>query len=226
MKIICQSENVAQYIKSIILKYASYVDSRLELYDMGSCRPIITTQITITDDESYIMFGRGTSGCWSSTDDRATIKKRIDFEEIKSVIDFLLEDYRFINNIMFYNDTGYGSRVELIFSINWTNESIKQGAIREIKEETGCDVELNGILYIANRILEDDLFVMIIFSTKLINENIKNDKSEILDAQWFSYDEIMNQMDDKLRKLDYIKTAVSNHKNNIIGTIDLINTLE
>ena len=28
---------------------------------------------------------------------------------------------------MFYNDTGYGSRVELIFSINWTNESIKQG---------------------------------------------------------------------------------------------------
>lgn len=127
MKIICQSENVAQYIKSIILKYAPYVDSRLELYDMGSCQPIITTQITITDDESYIMFGRGTSGCWSSTDDRATIKKRIDFEEIKSVIDFLLEDYRFINNIMFYNDIGYGSRVELIFSINWTNESIKQG---------------------------------------------------------------------------------------------------
>lgn len=127
MKIICQSENVAQYIKSIILKYSPYVDSRLELYDMGSCQPIITTQITITDDESYIMFCRGTSDCWSSTDDRATIKKRIDFEEIKSVIDFLLEDYRFINNIMFYNDTGYGSRVELIFSINWTNESIKQG---------------------------------------------------------------------------------------------------
>ena len=126
-KIICQSENVAQYIKSIILKYAPYVDSRLELYDMGSCQPIITTQITITDDESYIMFGQGTSGCWSSTDDRATIKKRIDFEEIKSVIDFLLEDYRFINNIMFYKDTGYGSRVELVFSINWTNESIKQG---------------------------------------------------------------------------------------------------
>ena len=127
MKIVCQSENVAQYIKNIILKYAPYVDSRLELYDMGSCQPIITTQITITDDESYIMFCRGTSGGWSSTDDRATIKKRIDFEEIKSVIDFLLEDYRFINNIMFYNDTGYGSRVELIFSINWTNESIKQG---------------------------------------------------------------------------------------------------
>ena len=106
------------------------------------------------------------------------------------------------------------------------NESIKQGAIREVKEETGCDVELNGILYIANKILEDDLFVMIIFSTTLINENIQYDKSEILDAQWFSYDEIMNQMDDKLRNLNYIKTSISNHKNNLVGTIDLINTLD
>lgn len=106
------------------------------------------------------------------------------------------------------------------------NESIKQGAIREIKEETGCDVELNGILYIANRILDDDLFIMIIFSTKLVNENIKYDKSEILDVQWFSYDEIMNQMDDKLRQLDYIKTSVNNYRNNIIGTMDLINILK
>ena len=105
------------------------------------------------------------------------------------------------------------------------NESIKQGAIREIKEETGCDVELNGILYIANRIFEDDLFIMIIFSTKLLNENIKYDKSEILDVQWFSYEEIMNQMDNKLRGLDYIKTSVSNYKNNVVGNIDLLNVL-
>ena len=94
------------------------------------------------------------------------------------------------------------------------NESIGQGAIREIKEETGCDVELNGIVYIANKILGDDLFIMIIFNTKLVNENIKYDKSEILDVQWFSYDEIMNQMDDKLRQVDYIKTSVIIHDDN------------
>ena len=40
------------------------------------------------------------------------------------------------------------------------NESLEQGAIREIKEETGCDVKLDGVCYIANRILENDLFVM------------------------------------------------------------------
>lgn len=126
-EIICQSENAAQYIKSIILKYAPYVDSRHELFDIGSQQPIIRTNITITNDESYISFCRGTGGCWSSTDDKATIEKLIDFEEIKSVIDFLLKDYRFIRNIMFYDDRGYGSKIELSFEINWNNESIKQG---------------------------------------------------------------------------------------------------
>lgn len=126
-EIICQSENAAQYIKSIILKYAPYVDSRYEIYDMGSYQPIIITQITFTDDKSYISFCRGTGGCWSSTDDKATIEKPIDFEEIKSVIDFLLKDYRFIRNIMFCDDHGYGSGIELSFEINWTDESIKKG---------------------------------------------------------------------------------------------------
>ncbi len=106
------------------------------------------------------------------------------------------------------------------------NESIEQGAIREIKEETGCDVELNGILYIANRILEDDIFVMIIFSTKLVNENLAYDRKEILDVKWFSYNDIMNEMDEKLRGIDYIKTSISNHKNNLIGPIELINVLK
>ncbi len=126
-EIICQNENAAQYIKSIILKYAPYVDSRYELHAMGSYQPIIVTQITFTDDKSYISFCRGTGGCWSSTDDKATIEKPIDFEEIKSVIDFLLKDYRFIRNIMFCDDHGYGSRIELLFEINWTDESIKKG---------------------------------------------------------------------------------------------------
>lgn len=126
-EIICQNGNAAQYIKSIILKYAPYVDSRYELFDMGSQQPIIKTEITITDDESYITFMNGTSGHSSMTDDRATIEKPIDFEEIKSVIDFLLEDYRFIRNIMFHEDTGYGSSIELSLNINWTNESIKRG---------------------------------------------------------------------------------------------------
>ena len=105
------------------------------------------------------------------------------------------------------------------------NESLQQGAIREIKEETGCVVELNGVCYIANRILEDDLFVMIVFDAKLIKENIEYDKEEILDVKWFDYDEIVNNMDGQLRG-DYVKKAVYNQKNNLIATMDIIEAIK
>lgn len=104
------------------------------------------------------------------------------------------------------------------------NESLKEGAIREIKEETGCDVELDGVCYIANKVLEDDLFVMIVFNAKLIEENIKFDKEEILDVKWFGYDEIVNKMNNELRG-NYIKTAVMNQKNKLIAPIDIVNIL-
>ncbi len=105
------------------------------------------------------------------------------------------------------------------------NESLEQGAIREIKEETGCDVELNGICYIANRIMEDDLFVMIAFNCKLINEDIKFDKEEILAVKWFEYNEIVNNMEEQLRG-SYVKTAVMNNKQKLIAPIEIVNILK
>lgn len=104
------------------------------------------------------------------------------------------------------------------------NESLIQGAIRETKEETGCDVEIDGVCCIANRILEDDLFVMIVFNSKLINEDIQFDKKEILDVKWFDYDDIVNKMDDILRG-NYVKMAVMNHKNNLIAPMDIVGIL-
>lgn len=105
------------------------------------------------------------------------------------------------------------------------NESLEQGAIREMKEETGCDVKLDGVCYVANRILEDDLFVMIVFNAKLINENIEFDKEEILDVKWFDYDEIVNKMESMLRG-NYVRTAVINQNNNLVAPIDIVDILK
>lgn len=105
------------------------------------------------------------------------------------------------------------------------NETLEQGAIREIKEETGCDVELTGVLSVSNKALKDDIFITIVFATKLINENITFDKKEILDVQWFSYDEIINKMDDKLRATEFIKPPIINYNNNEIGSMDLIKSM-
>ena len=104
-------------------------------------------------------------------------------------------------------------------------EDKKTALIREIKEETGCDVKLDGVCYVANRILEDDLLVMIVFNAKLINENIEFDKEEILDVKWFDYDEIVNKMESMLRG-NYVRTAVINQNNNLVAPIDIVDILK
>lgn len=106
-----------------------------------------------------------------------------------------------------------------------SNESIMQGAIREIKEETGCDVELTGIANLANRIMEDDIFVCIVFTTKLLNENIKINPEEILDVKWWSIDDVLNNMDKDLRDLNFIKQPIRNIEENKIGIIDILSII-
>ena len=106
-----------------------------------------------------------------------------------------------------------------------SNESIMQGAIREIKEETGCDVELTGIVNLANRIMEDDIFVCIVFTTKLLKENIKINPEEILDVKWWSIDDVLNNMDKDLRDLNFIKQPIRNIEENKIGIIDILSII-
>ena len=105
------------------------------------------------------------------------------------------------------------------------NESIMQAAIREIKEETGCDVELTGIATLANRIVGNDIIIEIIFSTKIVNENIKFNPEEQLDVKWWNIEDILNNMDDKLKNINFIKQPIKNIKENKIGTLDIVNII-
>lgn len=105
------------------------------------------------------------------------------------------------------------------------NETLMQGAIREIKEETGYDVKLTGILNIANRVIKDDILVTIIFSTKIVRETSEYMTEEILDRKWYDYDDILNNMDEELRDLNFVKQPIANLKNNQMVPIDVINVL-
>ena len=105
------------------------------------------------------------------------------------------------------------------------NENIFEGAKREIKEESGFDVELTGIVQIANRVYTDNEFLAIIFSTNFISGEIKYNPDELLDVKWFTYDEIIN-MQDQLRSPDLITEAISAVENNKITNIDVINIIK
>ena len=73
-----------------------------------------------------------------------------------------------------------------------SNETIFEATKREIKEESGLDVELTGVCQIGNEKRKDEIFISIIFSTKVLSDNIKFNPNEILDVKWFSYEELLS----------------------------------
>lgn len=105
------------------------------------------------------------------------------------------------------------------------NETIFEGAKREVYEETGCQVELTGVLQIGNRVLEKDSWISVIFKTHLINENISYDPSEILDVKWFSYDELLN-MKEELRNYEMIMGAINALVENQEANIRLVKMIK
>lgn len=101
------------------------------------------------------------------------------------------------------------------------NENIFEGAKREIFEECGYKVELTGIAEVANRVMPNNFFISILFSTKIVAGDIKFNTDEILDVRWFSYEELVN-MKNELRSYDHIINAITKVEKNEIGDIDLV----
>ena len=69
--------------------------------------------------------------------------------------------------------------------------------------------------------LENDVFVSVIFSTQLLDENIKYDPNEILDVKWFTYEELVN-MKDELRSYNWIINSITALIENKVADIDLV----
>ena len=103
------------------------------------------------------------------------------------------------------------------------NESLIDGAKREIFEETGCKVEITGVLEIINEVLEGVNVVLFIFDTKIVSEKIKADGKEIENVKWFTYEEILN-MKEELRADGYFLSTIRNKMNNKVQPLDIIKT--
>ena len=104
------------------------------------------------------------------------------------------------------------------------NETIFDAAKREVKEECGLDVELTGVCRIGNKKPENDIFVSVIFSTKVLGGSIKFNPDEILDAKWFTYEEIL-AMKDQLRDTGLILGSIDNTRNGLVAPINIVKAL-
>ena len=93
-------------------------------------------------------------------------------------------------------------------------ETIFEGAVREIFEETGCKVRLKNMLPI-----------MITFTTELIEEKISFNKKEILDVKWISKEELENMTSENLRDEKLIKRTLKMLEEDKLYPLDTIEIL-
>jgi len=75
-------------------------------------------------------------------------------------------------------------------------DTIEQTAVKEAKEESGYDVELVGKIDIFQEQATEA--VKHAFAARIIGGELNYPADEILDAQWFTYEQIL-QMKDQLR---------------------------
>lgn len=103
-------------------------------------------------------------------------------------------------------------------------ETIIEGAIREVKEETGCDVKLTGVLPIKTVYQKDIPTLIVEFTAELINETIKIDKNEILDVKWIDIEEIKKMDEKTLRAIETNKATFNDFINNKIYPLEVFDT--
>ncbi len=100
-------------------------------------------------------------------------------------------------------------------------ELLPEGALRETREECGLDVELTGICQVGTHRFPGESFALVCFAAHQPSGEINFDPKEILDARWFSYEEIVN-MSDQLRNTDRVLHAIENVKNCTIAPLDIL----
>lgn len=104
-------------------------------------------------------------------------------------------------------------------------ETIFEGAIREIFEETGCKVKLTKMLPIISAKGSSNI-VRITFLTELLEENISFDPSEILAVKWWEIEEIKNMPKTDLRGEKMILEMIRQIEENEGYPLEVIREME
>ena len=130
-----RNEDLFVYVKNIILTYCPYSDDRLSI--LGNAKsPEIDIEVNIRDNQTQVMFLFGNNSFKQSIPEQIIIPYIIEFYEISEIIDFILKDHEYIQNINLYNNS-----IGLSFAINWTDKSIKGISCGNI----GLNLKFNNI---------------------------------------------------------------------------------
>lgn len=100
-------------------------------------------------------------------------------------------------------------------------ENITDAAIREVKEETGLDVKLKGVLPICETELRDETHIIVRFVAEVIGGKIEFDTAEILDVKWVDIADIEKMTDKELRNYEVGKNIIRDYIENKIYPLEI-----
>ncbi len=100
-------------------------------------------------------------------------------------------------------------------------ENITEAAIREVKEETGLDVKLKGVLPISETDLKDETHIIIRFVAEVIGGKITFDSNEILDVKWIDIEDIKKMTEKELRNYEVGKNILKDYMEKKIYPMDI-----
>lgn len=100
-------------------------------------------------------------------------------------------------------------------------ETIMEAAVREVKEETGCDVELTSVCQIGTMSDQSFTFLVIIFAARVAQDVENFASEEIATTRWFTYEEIC-AMRSQLRSPELVIGAIENLRANITAPLELV----
>lgn len=104
-------------------------------------------------------------------------------------------------------------------------ELLTEGAVRETREECGLEVKPLGICQVGTHRFPHEAFAMVVFAMQVVGGEVIYDTDEILDARWFTYDEIV-AMSDQLRNADRVLHAIDNVRRGVIAPMELLKVYE
>lgn len=129
------------------------------------------------------------------------------------VVSTVLIDYNKILLIQEGKDKCYG-KWNLPSGRLEAGEGIIDGAIRETKEETGYRVEIKDLTGVYN--FTSDIGHQVVamnFIGEIIDGDLQYDGKEVINAKWFTLDEIDNLKDIELRNPHFIRKIITDIRN-------------
>ncbi|QQZ08737.1 NUDIX hydrolase [Heyndrickxia vini] len=103
-------------------------------------------------------------------------------------------------------------------------EDIRKAACREVKEETGYEVKLNGTTGIYNFISDtNDQVILFHFTGEIIGGSLNLVEDEIVDSKWINVPGLIDFNQNEFRNAGVIKQIISRLQNEQIYSLEFFN---